>query len=193
MGDSPTMHYCTQNICLNCICLFFCGCVTLAVQGQSPILGASQVQYSSLPIVRKRTEESVTKSEKRRLDEAREGVSGWRGPIWFPTAFLMIESLRKLDAAYGVQLKIPDHQGVEATAGELAQYFANVMISIFTRAEQGQRPVYGNCRKFQDDPHWRDYISFFEYFDGDTGKGLGVSQQTGWTALVALLVDEWRN
>ena len=120
------------------------------------------------------------------------GNSNWRGPIWFPTTFLMIESLRKLDKAYGNQLSIQSEDGSSATAGEMAQYFANAMISIFTRNAAGERPVFGENRKFQDDPHWRDYITFSEYFDGDTGKGLGAMHQTGWTALVASLIDEWR-
>ena len=120
------------------------------------------------------------------------GNSNWRGPIWFPTTFLMIESLRKLDKAYGDTLKIQGPDGAMATTGEIAKYFADSMISIFTRDEQGQRPVFGEVKKLQDDPHWRDYITFSEYFDGDTGKGLGASHQTGWTALVASLIDEWR-
>ncbi|MGB5396715.1 MAG: glucosidase [Gammaproteobacteria bacterium] len=120
------------------------------------------------------------------------GNSNWRGPIWFPTTFLMIESLRKLDAAYGTEIKITTADGVEVCAGEMAKYFANAMISIFTRDADGKRPVYARVDKFQHDPHWRDYITFFEYFDGDNGKGLGASHQTGWTALVASLIDEWR-
>lgn len=120
------------------------------------------------------------------------GNSNWRGPIWFPTTFLMIESLRKLDKAYGPLLQIDDGQGKKATAGEMARYFAEAMIGLFTRNAQGQRPIFGDCQKFQDDPHWRDYLLFHEYFDGDTGKGLGASHQTGWTALIASLIDEWR-
>ena len=120
------------------------------------------------------------------------GNSNWRGPIWFPTTFLMIESLRKLHKAYGSDLCITLENGETTTAGEMAEYFANALISIFTRNKNGDRPVFGDVRKFQDDPHWRDYITFFEYFDGDTGKGLGASHQTGWTALVASLIDEWR-
>ncbi len=120
------------------------------------------------------------------------GNSNWRGPIWFPTTFLMIESLRKLHKAYNNDLRITLANGETSTAGEMAEYFANALISIFARNEQGERPVFGNVRKFQDDPHWRDYIIFSEYFDGDTGKGLGASHQTGWTALVASLIDEWR-
>jgi hypothetical protein len=120
------------------------------------------------------------------------GNSNWRGPIWFPTTFLMIESLRKLHKAYHADLCITLEDGSTTTAGEMAEYFANALISIFTRNEKGERPVFGKVRKFQDDPHWRDYITFCEYFDGDTGKGLGASHQTGWTALVASLIDEWR-
>lgn len=120
------------------------------------------------------------------------GNSNWRGPIWFPTTFLMIESLRKLHKAYGNDLCITLENGETTTAGEMAEYFANALISVFTRNKKGERPVFGNMRKFQDDPHWRDYITFCEYFDGDTGKGLGASHQTGWTALVASLIDEWR-
>jgi hypothetical protein len=120
------------------------------------------------------------------------GNSNWRGPIWFPTTFLMIESLRKLEKAYGDTLQIPGPDGKLATTGEIAKFFADSMISIFTRDAQGKRPVFGDAAKLQDDPHWRDHITFSEYFDGDTGKGLGASHQTGWTALVASLIDEWR-
>lgn len=120
------------------------------------------------------------------------GNSNWRGPIWFPTTFLMIESLRKLDKAYGDTLKIDGADGKQATTGEIAKFMADSMISIFTRNKQGKRPVFGEVAKLQDDPHWRDHITFSEYFDGDTGKGLGASHQTGWTGLVASLIDEWR-
>ena len=112
------------------------------------------------------------------------GNSNWRGPIWFPTTFLIIESLRKLGHGY-------DSLGswdLTAMAGEIA----NRMIRIFTRDETGARPVYGAVRKFQDDPHWRDLILFYEFYDGDSGAGLGASHQTGWTGLVAALIDEWR-
>jgi hypothetical protein len=92
----------------------------------------------------------------------------------------MIESLRKLDKAYARQAIMKDAQGEEQTAGEMASYFANAMISIFTRNADGKRPVYGENHTFQHDIHWKDYILFSEYFDGDTGKGLGASHQTGW-------------
>ncbi len=122
------------------------------------------------------------------------GNSNWRGPIWFPTSFLMIESLRKLGTAYGpnFSVSIPDGSGRQVTLTEMAGELANRMIKIFTRNEAGRRPVYGGSKKFQEDPHWRDYILFYEYFHGDNGAGIGASHQTGWSALVASLIDEWR-
>jgi hypothetical protein len=120
------------------------------------------------------------------------GNSNWRGPVWFPTSFLMIESLRKLGTAYGPALTLPGPDGSERTLWEVAEDLANRLIRIFTRAGEGGRPVHGSRRKFQDDPHWRDLLLFYEYFHGETGEGLGASHQTGWTALVACLIDEWR-
>ncbi len=120
------------------------------------------------------------------------GNSNWRGPLWFPTTFLMIESLRKLHKAYGPLLDIEDAHGQRVTAGDMAQSLADRMISIFARDAQGRRPVFGGVEKFQHDPHWRDHLQFYEYFHGDTGAGLGASHQTGWTALVASMIDEWR-
>jgi len=120
------------------------------------------------------------------------GNSNWRGPIWFPTSFLMIESLRKLDTAYGDLLKIKMDDGSEVTAGDMAERLANGMINIFAKDKKGRRPVFGTVEKFQTDPLWKDHILFYEYFHGDKGTGLGASHQTGWTALVASLIDEWR-
>jgi hypothetical protein len=122
------------------------------------------------------------------------GNSNWRGPIWFPTTFLIIESLRKLGQGYGRNLTVAadgDGQGgrdLTAVAADIADR----MISIFTRDENGSRPVYGGTRKFQEDPYWRDLILFYEFYHGDNGAGLGASHQTGWTGLVAALIDEWR-
>jgi hypothetical protein len=122
------------------------------------------------------------------------GNSNWRGPVWFPTTFLMIESLRKLGRAYGEDFKIEDPAGREPPIAlwDMAKGFADRLIGLFTRGPDGRRPVHGNQRKFQEDPHWRDLILFYEYFHGDTGEGLGASHQTGWTGLVASLIDEWR-
>ena len=120
------------------------------------------------------------------------GNSNWRGPIWFPTSFLMVESLRKLATAYGDDIVVSDRDGRSWTIAQIASTLADGMISIFARNSQGTRPVYGAIAKFQHDPHWRDYLAFYEYFHGDTGAGLGASHQTGWTGLVASLIDEWR-
>ncbi len=122
------------------------------------------------------------------------GNSNWRGPIWFPTNFLLIESLRKLGTAFG------DTLGVSAPwAGDtpipvhgLARQIADRLVRIFTRGPDGRRAVFGRARKFDEDPFWQNYILFYEYFHGDNGAGLGAAHQTGWTALVASLIDEWR-
>jgi hypothetical protein len=107
---------------------------------------------------------------------------------------MMIESLRKLGKAYGPSMEIDNPVAHEPpiTFNEMAQGFADRLISIFTRDAEGRRPVYGKIDKFQNDPHWRDLILFYEYFHGDTGFGLGASHQTGWTGLMASLIDEWR-
>jgi len=122
------------------------------------------------------------------------GNSNWRGPVWLPTTFLLIESLRKLRKAYGAAFTIddPTDPANRVTLDELARGLANSQIRLFTRNEQGERPVHGDNRKFHDDPHWRDYLLFYEHFHADTGRGLGASHQTGWTGLVASLIDEWR-
>ncbi|MGH7965985.1 MAG: MGH1-like glycoside hydrolase domain-containing protein, partial [Candidatus Binatia bacterium] len=122
------------------------------------------------------------------------GNSNWRGPIWFPTTFMLIESLRKLRKAYGDGFTIQsrDNDEGDVTLDDMAKGLADRLIGLFTRNESGERPIYGAARKFQDDPHWRDYILFYEHFHGDTGRGVGASHQTGWTGLVASLIDEWR-
>jgi hypothetical protein len=122
------------------------------------------------------------------------GNSNWRGPIWFPTTFLLIESLRKLGAAFGPSFAVatPASNGQPITFPQMAREIANRLIRIFTRDVHGRRPVYGGQNLFQEDPHWRELPLFYEYFHGDNGAGLGASHQTGWTALVASLIDEWR-
>jgi hypothetical protein len=120
------------------------------------------------------------------------GNSNWRGPIWFPTAFLMIESLRKLAKAYGDDVSVVDADGKRWTIGDIARTHAERLIAVFARDAQGLRPQSGSIAKFQNDPHWRDYLHFHEYFHGDTGVGLGAAHQTGWTGLIASLIDEWR-
>jgi hypothetical protein len=124
------------------------------------------------------------------------GNSNWRGPVWFPTAFLMIESLRKLDKALGssFQLEVRLNENCESavmTLGELAEEIANRLIGLFLPDAQGRRPFAGHESRSQNDPGWKDHLLFHEYFHADTGQGLGASHQT-WTSLVACLIDEWR-
>jgi hypothetical protein len=121
------------------------------------------------------------------------GNSNWRGPIWFPTCFLLVESLRKLGKAFGTQFTVlAPASDKPLTLHDMAEQLAGRLISVFGRDADGQRPMYGQCQKFQRDPHWRDLLLFYEFFHADTCEGLGASHQTGWTGLVASLIDEWR-
>ena len=121
------------------------------------------------------------------------GNSNWRGPVWFPTSFLLIESLRTLAVGYGDSFHVDAAAGeAPVTLGEMAEGLASGLISLFLRDASGRRPVFDEQKLFQEDPNWRDCLLFYEYFNGDTGKGLGASHQTGWTGLVATLIDEWR-
>ncbi|MBN4067379.1 glucosidase [Simkania negevensis] len=122
------------------------------------------------------------------------GNSNWRGPIWLPMNFLMIESLRKLKKAYGNSFVIsdPNRPGKMLSLAEISQGLAERLIKLFLPNNQGKRPIYDNTDTFQTNPYWKDLITFYEYFHGDTGRGLGASHQTGWSALVANLIDEWR-
>ncbi|MDL1896999.1 hypothetical protein FBQ82_12040 [Anaerolineae bacterium CFX7] len=119
------------------------------------------------------------------------GNSNWRGPIWMPVNLLLIRALLQLYAYYGdeFQVECPTGSGVYVTLYGAATEIANRLVDIFTRNAEGQRAVYGGSEKFQKDPHWRDYILFYEYFHGDNGAGLGASHQTGWTGLVARLIQ----
>jgi hypothetical protein len=120
------------------------------------------------------------------------GRSG-RGPVWFPTSFLLIESLGRFDLAHRSAMKV-DAPGSKTpmTPGHMARDIADRMIGLFTRDATGRRKIHGGAERVQHDPHWRDLLLFNEYFDGDTGAGLGASHQTGSTGLVASLIDEWR-
>ncbi len=119
------------------------------------------------------------------------GNSNWRGPIWMPVNALIIRSLLNLYHFYGDDLKVecPTGSGQMMTLFDVSKELTRRISSIFLRDEQGKRPVYGGTAKFQDDPHWRDYILFYEYFHGDNGAGLGASHQTGWTGLAAVMLD----
>jgi hypothetical protein len=127
------------------------------------------------------------------VEKLKGGNSNWRGPLRFPTTFLIIESLRKLATAMGPAFAVAV-PGSDVPLGirEMAHDIARRMIDIFLLDENGQRPVFGGAKKFVDDPSWRDHPLFYEYFHADNGAGMGASHQTGWTALVANLIDEWR-
>jgi hypothetical protein len=120
------------------------------------------------------------------------GNSNWRGPIWFPINYLLVEALRRFHAFYGDEFTIeyPTGSGVQHTLDEISDDLARRLVSIFTVDAYGRRPVYGATEIFQSDPHWRDLTLFYEYFHGDNGAGIGASHQTGWTALVAALLAE---
>jgi hypothetical protein len=119
------------------------------------------------------------------------GNSNWRGPIWMPVNTLIIRGLLSMYPFYGDDFKVecPTGSGNYMTLFEVAKEIARRLSNIFVRDENGKRAVYGGAKKFQDDPHWRDYILFYEYFHGDNGAGLGASHQTGWTGLIARTID----
>jgi hypothetical protein len=118
------------------------------------------------------------------------GNSNWRGPVWFPANYLIIESLRQFHLYYGDDFKIecPTGSGQYLTLGQIADELSQRLTRIFLRDQDGRRAVFGGQELFQSDPYWRDYILFHEYFHGDNGAGLGASHQTGWSALVANLI-----
>ena len=121
------------------------------------------------------------------------GNSNWRGPVWFPLNFLLIEALQKHHYFLGDDFKVelPSGSGHKATLWEVTTELSSRLIRIFLKDENGRRPLYGNCEKFQSDPHWRDLILFYEYFHGDSGAGLGAGHQTGWTGVVAKLIQQY--
>jgi hypothetical protein len=120
------------------------------------------------------------------------GNSNWRGPVWFPVNFLLIESLQKFHHYLGDDFKVefPRGSGTMITLWEVSQELSRCLARLFLRDENGRRPVYGGSEKFQSDPHWRDLVLFYEYFHGDNGAGLGASHQTGWTGLVTKLLQQ---
>ena len=119
------------------------------------------------------------------------GNSNWRGPVWMPVNAVLIRALLNLYQFYGDDFKVecPTGSGKYLTLYEVAKELGRRLTSIFLRDENGRRPVYGGTKKFQEDPHWRDYLLFYEYFHGDNGAGLGASHQTGWTGIIARAID----
>ncbi len=120
------------------------------------------------------------------------GNSNWRGPVWFPVNFLLIQALRRFHEYYheSFQVECPTGSGRMMNLAEVADEISRRLVSTFKRDAQGRRAVFGANEKFQSDPHWRDYVPFHEYFNGDTGAGIGASHQTGWTALVTKMIEE---
>ncbi len=120
------------------------------------------------------------------------GNSNWRGPIWFPLNFLIIESLQKFDYYYSTDLQVecPTGSGRMMTLWEVSVELSRRLISLFTADKEGKRACFGSQSRYSTDPNWRDMLLFHEYFHGDNGAGLGASQQTGWTGLVAKLIQQ---
>jgi len=120
------------------------------------------------------------------------GNSNWRGPIWFPVNYLLVESLQKFHHYYGEDFKVecPTNSRTESDLWQVAAEISRRLVHIFLRDSSGRRPVAGGIEPFQSDPHWRDFILFYEYFHGDNGAGLGANHQTGWTGLVAKLIEQ---
>jgi hypothetical protein len=119
------------------------------------------------------------------------GNSNWRGPVWMPVNALIIRALLNLYAFYGDDFKVecPVRSGKYVTLFDAAEEIAKRLSAIFLRDSGGNRPVYGGATTLQQDPHWRDLVLFYEYFHGDNGAGLGASHQTGWTGLIAVMLD----
>ena len=120
------------------------------------------------------------------------GNSNWRGPVWFPINFLLIEALHEYHRYYGDSFRIecPTGSGQFRNLDGVALELSERLGSLFVPHGDRKRPCHGSSARYADDPHWRDHILFYEYFDGDTGRGLGASHQTGWTALVASLLED---
>ncbi len=124
------------------------------------------------------------------LVKVKGGNSNWRGPIWMPTAFLLIETLWKYSFHKNLKINIPGEESV--TLEEIADNFAKSLVSLFAENQKGYRPFWGEDFPYKDDPYWKDFLLFYEYFHGDNGRGLGASHQTGWTGLIANLIDKVR-
>ena len=119
------------------------------------------------------------------------GNSNWRGPIWFPTAFMLITALRVYDRFFadGTKIQCPTGSGNKMHLGHVSEELERRLSSLFVPDANGRRPCHGTSTRYANDPHFRDLVLFHEYFHGDNGKGLGASHQTGWTALAANLIE----
>jgi hypothetical protein len=121
------------------------------------------------------------------------GNSNWRGPVWFPLNYILIEALQRYHRFYGdsLTMEFPTGSGHRMNLEQIARELARRLITLFLPDAQGRRPALAGEARFANDIHWRDLIWFHEYFHGDTGRGLGANHQTGWTALVARLIEEF--
>jgi len=119
------------------------------------------------------------------------GNSNWRGPIWFPLNYLIIEALERYYHFYGDSLLVefPTGSGNRINLQQAAAEIARRLVRLFKASPEGARPAHGDDGRYSDDPHWRELVLFYEYFHGETGRGMGGSHQTGWTALVTRLLD----
>jgi hypothetical protein len=122
------------------------------------------------------------------------GNSNWRGPVWMPINFLLIEALEKFHQYYGDDFLVecPTGSGQMRTLRGVADHLSERLVRLFERGANGRRPIFGDVDLFQRDPFWRDHLLFYEYFHGDSGRGLGASHQTGWTAIIATLLARER-
>jgi hypothetical protein len=120
------------------------------------------------------------------------GNSNWRGPVWFPVNYLMIEALQKFNHYFGDEFEVefPTGSGNRMSLGRVASELSRRLVRLFVRDRDGRRPVFGGQSKYQHDPHFREHVLFYEYFHGDNGAGIGASHQTGWTSLVAKLIQQ---
>lgn len=123
------------------------------------------------------------------LEKIKGGNSNWRGPIWFPLNYFLIDTLYRLGFVFKDHMKIKVGNEQPVTLTEMADSFASRLLNIFKKDQKGHRPVFGDTHKYQEDPHFQDYLFFHEHFHGDTGRGLGASHQTGWTGLIANLIE----
>jgi hypothetical protein len=120
------------------------------------------------------------------------GNSNWRGPVWFPVNYLLVEALQQFHHYYCDEFLVehPTGSGQRRTLGQIADDLSQRLIGLFRRDGAGRRPVFGEDVVFQHDPHWQEHLLFYEYFHGDSGRGVGASHQTGWTGLVAKLIQQ---
>jgi hypothetical protein len=119
------------------------------------------------------------------------GNSNWRGPIWLPLNYMILSSLKKYAEVYGERFKIHLSNEKEVGLQEVVHSFAQRLLSLFTQDASHKRPFHGALFPFSQDPHFKDHILFYEYFHAETGQGLGASHQTGWSALIANIIDEF--